>query len=90
MNASAHDQFFSWAACDGDGRGTCGVTADRQRAVALLGAALDVLGPGASGFVRLVRLDRYARQPSYIHGSTLLILNRDGRPSRNEACLDGS
>jgi hypothetical protein len=70
------DAFFSWVATDCSGRGACGITAESERAAALLTEALGLLAPGATGTVRLVRLDRHARQPSYIYGRTLLRLRR--------------
>jgi hypothetical protein len=70
------DCFYSWAATDDSGRGTCGVTGQAGRAVRLLRQALDSLSPGAVGTVQVVRLDRFARHPSYIHTGTLLRLRR--------------
>ncbi|MEV0346085.1 hypothetical protein AB0H88_09970 [Nonomuraea sp. NPDC050680] len=70
------DAFFSWMATDYSGRGACGVSGESERAAALLTEALGLLAPGATGTVRLVRLDRHARQPSYIYGRTLLRLRR--------------
>ncbi|TMR94588.1 hypothetical protein [Nonomuraea basaltis] len=43
----------------------------------MLNAAVNTLSHGARGSVRLVRLDRYARQPSYIHGEVLVRIRRD-------------
>lgn len=54
----------------------CGITAEPTRAAALLTTALGSLAPGAIGTVRLVRLDRHARQPSDIYGRTLPRLRR--------------
>ncbi|MEU6721894.1 hypothetical protein ABZ897_61560 [Nonomuraea sp. NPDC046802] len=71
------DGFYSWTARDGRGHGSCGVTDEPGRASMRLNDALDALAPGASGSVRLVRLDRHARQPSYIHGKVLLRIRRD-------------
>ncbi|MER7500660.1 hypothetical protein AB0L05_16850 [Nonomuraea pusilla] len=70
------DGFFSWTATDHSGRGTCGVTAEAERATALLSRALVSLAPGATGTVQVVYLDRLARYPSYVYGSTLLRLCR--------------
>lgn len=66
------DGFYAWSAGDQHGQGACGVTGEPKRAAALLNEALDALAPGATGSVRLVRLDRFASSPSYIYGQTLL------------------
>ncbi|MFC4016083.1 hypothetical protein ACFOY2_53355 [Nonomuraea purpurea] len=42
-----------------------------------LNDALDALAPGVNGSVRLVRLNRHARRPSYVHGKVLLRIRRD-------------
>ncbi|WP_157549054.1 hypothetical protein [Nonomuraea candida] len=68
--------FSSWTASDDDGRGSCGITGELERASARLRQALQELAPGASGEVQFVRLDRYASDPSYIYGTTLLRLHR--------------
>ncbi|MFI6739785.1 hypothetical protein ACIBI9_43265 [Nonomuraea sp. NPDC050451] len=67
-----YDGFFSWSAQDQNGRGACGVTNEPARAEARLNAALDTLEAGAVGVVELVRLDREASQPAYVHGAVLL------------------
>lgn len=68
--------FYSWTACDGRGRGACGVTGDRDQATALMNGALDGLAAEATGSVQVVRLDRYARDPSYIYGSVVVRARR--------------
>lgn len=68
--------FYSWTASD-DGRGSCGITGELERAASLLRHALESLTPGASGAVQFVRLDRYASDPSYIYGMTMLRLRRE-------------
>ncbi|MFK4035347.1 hypothetical protein ACI2LC_06055 [Nonomuraea wenchangensis] len=68
------DGFYEWTASDAFGRGACGVTGKHERAVALLKQSLGSLAPGATGVVRVVRLDRLARQPSYVYGPTVLRL----------------
>ncbi|MGN9843685.1 hypothetical protein ACTMTI_36725 [Nonomuraea sp. H19] len=70
------DGFYEWTASDECGRGACGVTGEHERAVALLSQSLGSLAPGAMGVVRVVRLDRMARQPSYVYGPTVLRLRR--------------
>ncbi|MFG1703337.1 hypothetical protein ACFLIM_09090 [Nonomuraea sp. M3C6] len=74
----ALDPFYSWTAGDNLGCGAGGVTDEPGRAWARLNEALDALAPGASGFVESVRLDRIARQPSYVHGAVLLRRRRRG------------
>ena len=69
--------FSSWTASDGFGRGSYGVAGERGRATAHLAAAVGGLAPGTVGVIRWVRLDRYARQPSYIHGRVILRVHRD-------------
>ncbi|MEV4079796.1 hypothetical protein AB0J43_05845 [Nonomuraea fuscirosea] len=69
--------FYSWTASDDDGRGSCGITGELKRAASLLRQALESLAPGASGAVQFIRLDRYASDPSYIYGMTLLRLRRE-------------
>ncbi|GAA3661880.1 hypothetical protein GCM10022224_026870 [Nonomuraea antimicrobica] len=70
------DGFYSWTASDSDGRGSCGITGELERATELLRQALESLAPGATGSVQVVRLDRYASAPSYIYGTTALCLRR--------------
>ncbi len=70
------DGFYAWTATDESGRGACGITGEPGRAAVLLSRSLGSLAPGATGTVRLVRLDRLARQPSYIYGPTVLRLQR--------------
>lgn len=53
------------------------MTAGSVRAVERLVAALLTLSPGATGSVRVVRLDRRARHPSYLHGVVVLRAERD-------------
>ncbi|UBU13482.1 hypothetical protein [Nonomuraea gerenzanensis] len=69
--------FYSWTASDDDGRGSCGITGELERASVRLRQALESLAPGATGAVQFVRLDRYASDPSYIYGVTLLRLHRE-------------
>jgi hypothetical protein len=69
--------FFSWTACDDRGSGAGGVTALPGRATELLSDALVGLGPGASGFVRLVRLHPFSWPSQYVHGKVLLRVVRD-------------
>ncbi|MFC5822481.1 hypothetical protein [Nonomuraea insulae] len=69
--------FYSWTASDDDGRGSCGITGELERAAVLLRQALESLGPGTTGVVQVVRLDRYASDPSYIYGVTLLRVCRE-------------
>ncbi|MEV4391086.1 hypothetical protein [Nonomuraea sp. NPDC049607] len=69
------DGFYSWAACDQYGRGSCGITGEAAQAAALLRRALESLAPGATGSVQLVHLDRYASNPSYIYGAIVLRLH---------------
>jgi hypothetical protein len=71
------DGFYSWRARDGEGRGAGGVTGKPERAAELLVDALRNLSPGASGSVRIVHLDRSARNPSYSHGKIVLRADRD-------------
>ncbi|MEV0381784.1 hypothetical protein [Nonomuraea sp. NPDC050643] len=71
------DGFYSWTASDDDGRGSCGITGELDQAAALLRRALESLAPGATGAVQFVRLDRYASDPSYVYGTTLLRLRRE-------------
>ncbi|MGW4796464.1 hypothetical protein ACWEPC_28985 [Nonomuraea sp. NPDC004297] len=68
--------FYSWTASDDDGRGSCGITGELERAASLLRQALESLAPGASGAVQYVHLDRYASNPTYIYGMTMLRLHR--------------
>lgn len=72
-----YDVFYSWEAHGpGDGRGVCGVTDRPDQAQARLSEALDALALGAAGSVEIVRLDRAASQPSYLHGVVLLRVRR--------------
>jgi hypothetical protein len=71
------ERFFSWDACDGNGRGVGGVTGERRQAAELLMGALAGLSFGAVGSVRLVRLDQFAWPPSYVHCLELLKVRRD-------------
>ena len=73
---SDSDGFYAWTASDESGRGACGITGRPERAAALLTRSLGELAPGATGTIRLVRLDRLARRPSYIYGPTVLRLRR--------------
>jgi hypothetical protein len=70
------DQFYVWTAVDEEGGGSTGVTGDLGRAREELAAALQRLAPGAVGTYHVVRLDRYARRPTYIHGRVLARLRR--------------
>jgi hypothetical protein len=74
---SPEDGFFVWSARDGRGRGSCAVTGESDRATALMNAALEKLPPGATGSVRVVYLDRYASQPSYVYGRALVRIRQD-------------
>jgi hypothetical protein len=76
------DGFYSWTAADDEGRGSCGITGELERAATLLREALESLAPGATGAVQHVRLDRYASDPAYIYGATLLRL----RSEKTSAC----
>ncbi|MFI9555813.1 hypothetical protein [Nonomuraea endophytica] len=73
---SDSDGFYAWTASDESGRGACGITGEPGRAAALLSRTLGLLAPGAMGTVRLVRLDRLARHPTYIYGPTVLCVRR--------------
>ena len=79
------DQFYVWTAVDGEGGGSTGVTGDPGRARAELAAALQRLAPGAVGTYQEVRLDRYARRPTYIHGRVLGRLQRSPDAVTTEA-----
>lgn len=58
-------------------RGAGGVTDRSGRAVELLFAALRDLSPGATGVIRVVRLDRHARNPSYLPGQIVFRVDTD-------------
>jgi hypothetical protein len=72
------DAFYAWTALD-DGRGSCGVTGDPDRAVRLLHDAISELAPGATGSIQIVRVDPCAWPAAYVHGRVLV------RVRRNEA-----
>lgn len=72
------DGFYSWGVRDRMGyRGAGGVTDRSGRAVELLFAALRDLSPGATGVIRVVRLDRHARNPSYLPGQIVFRVDTD-------------
>ncbi|MGP4092909.1 hypothetical protein [Nonomuraea sp. KM90] len=71
------DFLYSWAARDEE-RGSCGVTRERGRAARNVRQALATLAPDASGEIEVVRLDRDARRPTYVHGA---VVARFGRPT---------
>jgi hypothetical protein len=70
------DCLYSWSARDSHGRGSCGVTDEPDRVEAHLREALTALALDARGQVEIVRLDRSARQPCYIHGAVVIRLQR--------------
>ncbi|MEQ4721615.1 hypothetical protein [Nonomuraea sp. B19D2] len=74
--ANPDGSFYSWGALDRRGRGAGGVTAAPHRATELLGVAVYSLAPGATGFVRLVRLDQQAWPAAYLYGKVLLRVRR--------------
>ncbi|MEV1239330.1 hypothetical protein [Nonomuraea sp. NPDC049750] len=71
------DGFFVWAATDGHGRGSGGVTGTGLKAASQLYDAISALEGDAVGSMNVVHLDRYARQPSYIYGPVVLRIRRD-------------
>ncbi|WP_326644562.1 hypothetical protein OIE67_25670 [Nonomuraea fuscirosea] len=75
--AAADDFLYSWSAQDTT-RGSGGITEEPEQARQCVREALARLSPDAGGVVERVRLDRSARQPSYIH---VAVVWRFGRRS---------
>lgn len=81
--AAADDFLYSWSAQDAT-RGSGGITEEPDQAQQCVKKALATLSPGAAGVVEKVRLDRAARQPSYIRVAVI------GRYSHRSAEGDGA
>lgn len=81
-HSDPYSPFYAWSARDGDGDGACGVTDQPVLVATRLREALGMLPRGACGLVELVRLDRHASRPAYVHGAILARAHWDNASGR--------